>query len=116
MPVDYVSNAWPIHASATATGSQPTIKSTKVKQSSEMAQLIEGHATNLSTTAYNTHDIVRDDNLPMTSPGVVRTGNTVRVMQDERHGGLTNILFLDGHVSGKRWRDITKYDFVPRNM
>jgi prepilin-type N-terminal cleavage/methylation domain-containing protein/prepilin-type processing-associated H-X9-DG protein len=122
MPVDYVSNAWPIHSSATATGSQPTIKATKVKQSSEMAQLIEGHATKLSKTEFNRHDIVRDSpvsdsNLPMIAgtPPTVNNGAHVRVMQDDRHGGMVNILFLDMHVAAKRWRDITKHDFVPRN-
>jgi prepilin-type processing-associated H-X9-DG protein/prepilin-type N-terminal cleavage/methylation domain-containing protein len=115
MPVDYVSNAYPISAAATATGSEPTIKITKVKMSSELVQLIEGHASKLSKTGFNLHDIVRDENLPMTSPTVVNTGANVRVMQDERHGGLTNILFLDGHVAGKRWKSLTKYDFIPRN-
>ena len=117
-PVDYCSNAWPVTDSATATGSEPSVNVTKLKLSSEIVFLIESNIKNLTTDTLNHYDIVRADCLPMVSPATVpptiNTSNTCRVLQDNRHGVLLNILYLDGHAASKQWRDVTEFDMHPK--
>ncbi len=117
-PVDFCSNAWPITTAGTATGSEPAVNATKVKRSSEMAYLIESNIKNLTTDTLNHYDIVRADCLPMVSPATipptVNTSGTCRVLQDNRHGVLLNILYMDGHAASKPWKDVTEFDFHPK--
>jgi prepilin-type processing-associated H-X9-DG protein/prepilin-type N-terminal cleavage/methylation domain-containing protein len=115
--VSYCSNGWPLTPSATATGSEPALIITKIKQASELIYLIEAHATNLETNRFHYYDIVRLENLPMVpgNPPTVNTANTVRVCQDNRHAGQANILYVDGHAAGKQWKSITELDVHPPN-
>ena len=113
MVIDYVCNAWPLTTTAAATGSEPAIVMSKVKNTTEMAYLLDSHATNLPLNRFNHYDILRPDTLPMMADG--KTINTAsRVATDLRHRGNVNILYLDGHVSGKGFKSITEFDFHPR--
>ncbi|MFI5382499.1 MAG: prepilin-type N-terminal cleavage/methylation domain-containing protein [Tepidisphaerales bacterium] len=114
--VSYCANGWPLTDLATATGSEPALIVTKIKQASELIYLVEAHATNLETNRFHYYDIIRMDNLPMVpgTPPTVNTANTVRISQDNRHGGQANILYIDGHAAGKPWKSITEFDVHPK--
>ena len=110
-PIDFVANAWPLTAVAKATGSEPAIVMSKVKNATEMAYLLDA-SPNLPVDAFNHYDILRTDVLPMLTSGAVNPAS--RVATDLRHRGNVNMLYIDGHVGSKHFKTITQWDFHPR--
>jgi len=111
-PVDYCSSAWPISDRAVATGSEPMINITKIRHSSEIAYLVEANAFNLENNRFHYYDIKDSSNLPMS--GATMNTTTSRILTDDRHRKQVNILYVDGHVVAKPWRDVTEWDFHPQ--
>ena len=46
--------------------------------------------------------------LPMAGTQINRGS---RLLNDKRHGGRINLLFLDGHVDTRPFKDVTRRDF-----
>jgi prepilin-type processing-associated H-X9-DG protein/prepilin-type N-terminal cleavage/methylation domain-containing protein len=108
-PLDYVSNSW----SAGMVDDGAAINLTKLKRSSEIVFLTEAHArSDINVFCY--HDVWNPDFLPVDNTGRPRPGGPPwgpRIMTDNRHGGKINMLFLDGHVATKTFREVRRRDF-----
>jgi prepilin-type N-terminal cleavage/methylation domain-containing protein/prepilin-type processing-associated H-X9-DG protein len=103
--VTYITNARQNINNVAPGQGEPAFKITKMRGSSDVAYALDG-ALSLSTTDYGSHDIFQDIHLPTgTSP---RTPNA----KDKRHKDNVNILWLDGHVTAKKFNDITFRDFT----
>jgi prepilin-type N-terminal cleavage/methylation domain-containing protein/prepilin-type processing-associated H-X9-DG protein len=115
MVLDYVSNGWPLTTASTATGSEPALPITKVKQATEIAYLTDASSTNFTEMPFNRfnfYDVLRPSSLPMSTSTTINPLS--RVITDQRHRGAANILYLDGHVSSKPFRSITEWDWHNR--
>jgi prepilin-type N-terminal cleavage/methylation domain-containing protein/prepilin-type processing-associated H-X9-DG protein len=111
-PVSYASSSWPITDASTATGSEPMIKITKLKRSSEIVYLIEVNAAK-PIDNFDQYDVKDATRLPMDPTGkTIQTNSTVMI--DQRHKGNVNILWCDSHVSDKPFKSVTEFDFHPR--
>jgi prepilin-type N-terminal cleavage/methylation domain-containing protein/prepilin-type processing-associated H-X9-DG protein len=112
--IDYVTSGWPLNDfERNRTGSQASVVITKVKEATEVAQMLDA-SPNLPLTTFSTYDVVRAEHLPF-APGT--TGPlqpNCRIATDLRHRGNVNILYLDGHVGSKHFKTITEFDFHPR--
>jgi prepilin-type processing-associated H-X9-DG protein len=80
----------------------------KVPRSSEVVFLTEAHAAS-DTNLLAYHDVWDPSHLPADGTGRPQPG--ARVMNDNRHRGRVNLLFLDGHVGSKTFREIIRRDF-----
>jgi prepilin-type processing-associated H-X9-DG protein/prepilin-type N-terminal cleavage/methylation domain-containing protein len=103
-PLDYVSNSW---IGGTG-GDGPSIVIAKVPRSSEVVFLTEANAHSL-TDVFIYHDIWDLSHLPLDPQGNPQPN--ARVMNDNRHRGKINVLFLDGHVAVKGLKEIGRKDF-----
>ena len=101
-PVDFVINGWNKYAPGD-TG--PVIKITKLIRSAEVILATEGHVS-MSTDELDKHDVWHPDHLP-TGPVGSR-----RICDDLRHRGLVNCLYLDGHVTGRPFKELKVDDFT----
>ena len=111
MTLDWVSNGFPFTPAASATGSEPSIKITKIKQASQIVYLTEA-STSMADDTFNHFDTPHLANLPTSSPGVINPSS--RVLIDNRHRGQVNILYLDGHVGSRQIKSLTEWDFHPK--
>jgi prepilin-type processing-associated H-X9-DG protein len=96
--LDYVSNSW----TAGNIIDDVSIQLTRLKRSSELVFLTEANRKS-SREFFNLHDIWSPDQLPM--------GSAPRILNDNRHGGRLNMLFLDGHVATKTYKEVRRSDF-----
>ena len=102
-PVDYVWNAW----NADNPGqTQPLYRITKIRRSGEVVLAIEAHL-NRPVNDFDRHDVWSASHLPTASNVAER-----RVCDDQRHGGLINILYLDAHVDARSFKSVTQKDFL----
>jgi prepilin-type processing-associated H-X9-DG protein len=86
---------------------------TKLKRSAEIVFLTEAHARS-DPTVFCYHDVWSPDFLPADANGRPRPGGPPsgpRILNDNRHGGRINLLFLDGHVSTKMFAEVRRRDF-----
>ena len=105
-PLDYVSNSW-MGGGGTDDAS---IVITKIRRSAEVVFLTEANANRLSEV-FIYHDVWDPSHLPTTGrPNFVRI-REARVLNDERHRGRINLLFLDGHTATTMYRDVSRRDF-----
>ena len=103
-PLDYVANSW---IGGTG-GDDASIVIAKVPRSAEVVFLTEANAHSLTDT-FVYHDIWDPSHLPLDAQG--RPQPSARVMNDNRHRGKINVLFLDGHVNTKGLKEIGRKDF-----
>jgi prepilin-type N-terminal cleavage/methylation domain-containing protein/prepilin-type processing-associated H-X9-DG protein len=103
--VTYVTNARQNVNNTAPSQGEFAFKLTKMRWSSEVAYAMDG-ALSLSTTDYGSHDIFQDIHLPMGSSP--RTPNP----KDKRHKDNVNILWVDGHVTAKKFGEITFRDLT----
>jgi len=102
-PVDYVCNGWDKKSNMGDT--QGVFKVTKFRRSSDVIFLTEGNV-NRQVDCFVYHDVWHMDHLPS-------SGNKAehRVLDDGRHRGLVNSVYLDGHVAGKAYKKMVAEDF-----
>ena len=102
--LDYVSNAW--HAGAVGI-SAPLINVVRMPSTGRIVYLADG-AARLPIDSFGTHDVFDVSHLPMvgTLPQL-----SSRVLNDRRHGGRINLLFLDGHVDTRQFKEVGRRDF-----
>jgi prepilin-type N-terminal cleavage/methylation domain-containing protein/prepilin-type processing-associated H-X9-DG protein len=105
-PLDYVSNAW--HAGEVNV-SAPLINVVRMPHSGQIVYLTEA-STRLPTLTFGIHDVFDTSHLPVTPTKQPQTGSS-RVLFDNRHGGRLNLLYLDGHVGSKYYKDVERKDF-----
>jgi prepilin-type processing-associated H-X9-DG protein/prepilin-type N-terminal cleavage/methylation domain-containing protein len=105
-PLDYVSNSW--------TGGGGTddaaIVITKIRRSSEIVFVTEANA-NRFTQVFIYHDVWDPSHLPTTGRPGYAVQRDARVLNDQRHRGRINLLFLDGHASTMMFRDVSRQQF-----
>ena len=107
-PLDFVSNAW--YAGVVGV-SAPLINVTRMPKSGTTVYLAEAN-TILRTDYFGIHDVFDVIHLPVTPPPArLPQPNSSRVLIDKRHGGRINLLYLDGHVESKHFRDVHRRDF-----
>src|SRR5689334_10552884 len=105
--LDYVSNAW--HPDVPGV-SAPLMNVTRIAQSGRIVYLTEVTARkSFPTDAFGFHDVWLDDQLPVMPSGQVQPNS--RILTDKRHGGRINLLFLDGHVDSRTFKEIGHKDF-----
>jgi prepilin-type processing-associated H-X9-DG protein/prepilin-type N-terminal cleavage/methylation domain-containing protein len=102
--LDYVSNAW---WAGVVGVSAPLINVTRMPRSGEIIYLTEA-GTSLPTDSFGIHDVFDVSHLPMAGNQVQRSS---RVLNDKRHGGRINLLYLDGHVDTKQFKEVGRRDF-----
>ena len=105
-PLDYVSNAW--HAGDVGV-SAPLINVVRMPHTGRIVYLTEA-STRLPTTTFGIHDVFDVIHLPVDPSKQVQAGSS-RILFDNRHGGRVNLLFLDGHVESKPFKDLDRKDF-----
>ena len=102
--LDYVSNAW---WAGVVGVSAPLINVTRMPRSGQIVYLAEA-GTALPTDSFGIHDVFDVTHLPMAGNLPQRSS---RVLNDKRHGGRINLLFLDGHVDTRPFKDVGRRDF-----
>ena len=102
--LDYVSNSW-----ETGDGDSPLIKITRIRRSAEIVYLAEANVNRLPDQ-FGFHDVWHPTHFPADDQGV-RQQYSARMLNDERHRGRINLLFLDGHAETRHYRDVKARDF-----
>jgi len=108
-PLDYVSNSW----TAGNVNDEAAILVTRLKRSSEIVFLTEANSR-AAVDLFCYHDVWSPDFLPADANGRTRPGGPPwgpRILNDNRHGGRINMLFLDGHVITKMFKEVRRSDF-----
>jgi prepilin-type N-terminal cleavage/methylation domain-containing protein/prepilin-type processing-associated H-X9-DG protein len=103
-PVDFVLNGWNKDAAGGGSTS-PVLQITKISRSAQIILATEGNVR-MSVEAMDKHDVWAVDHLP-TGPM-----NERRVCDDNRHRGLVNMVYLDGHVGSCPFGQLVAGDFV----
>lgn len=106
-PVDYVCNGWDKYSLTGRT--QGVFNVVKFKRNSEVIFLTEGHK-NALVDDFAYHDVWDPPHLP-TAPVGGR-----RVLDDNRHRGKINCVFLDGHVETRLFKHLKETDFRMREF
>jgi prepilin-type processing-associated H-X9-DG protein/prepilin-type N-terminal cleavage/methylation domain-containing protein len=105
-PLDYVTNAW---WAGMVGVSGPLINITRMPGSGRIVYITEANSgKNLPVDSFGIHDVFDPGHLPMV--GTTPQGSS-RVLNDMRHGGRINLLYLDGHVETRMFRDVGRRDF-----
>jgi prepilin-type processing-associated H-X9-DG protein len=98
--VDFVLNGWDINNPGGQVGT--FLKITSLRKSAELIMMTEANKNRpLDTLAL--HDVWKPEHLPKQSE--------VRVLDDQRHKGLTHVLYVDGHVEARPFKDLKPLDF-----
>jgi prepilin-type processing-associated H-X9-DG protein len=109
--LDYVANAFQISPQYFRSGrAQPSINITQLKRGSEILYLTEGNGR-LKTDDYHEHDVWKDNHILGTS-----TKRRIMELNDKRHKGMINCLYIDGHVDTKPVKDLKATDFYPYEL
>jgi prepilin-type processing-associated H-X9-DG protein/prepilin-type N-terminal cleavage/methylation domain-containing protein len=103
-PLDYVVNSW--IAGGGDDGAASAV--TRLRRSSEIVYLTEANA-NRFTDQFWAHDVWDTTHLPAEIDGSPQLN--ARMLNDNRHRGRVNLLFLDGHVVTKHYREVKRRDF-----
>ena len=105
-PLDYVSNSW----TGGAVTDSAAIVVTKISRSSEIVFLTEANANRLTET-FCYHDVWDPSHLPTSGRPSFVLQRDSRILNDQRHRGRINLLYLDGHAGTKMFRDVARRDF-----
>ena len=101
-PLDYVTNGWDKYALTGQT--QGLFRVTKLVRSSETVFATEANA-NRPTHEFDLHDVWHVNHLP-SGPTAER-----RILDDQRHRGKANCVYLDGHVESRPFKSLAERDF-----
>ena len=98
--VDFLLNGWDIEFPGGQVGT--FLKITSLRRSAELILLTEANKNRpLDTLAL--HDVWHVDHLPKRPE--------VRVLDDQRHKGLIQMAYVDGHVDARPFKDLKPIDF-----
>jgi prepilin-type N-terminal cleavage/methylation domain-containing protein/prepilin-type processing-associated H-X9-DG protein len=90
---------------------QPAIKISTVRYPAQVAYMTE-MTQRLPDNNFDHYDMKDHTALTYDPPGVLNTNTgALRLLDDDRHRGYCNIMYLDGHAVPKLIKEITKYDF-----
>lgn len=104
-PVDFAINGcW---KGGTSSGLLPI---TKIRHPATTVYLTEANA-NRPVDYFMQYDIWDVSHLAVAPPGSNKLNPTSRMLNDQRHRGKANALYLDGHVAAKPFKDYTLKDF-----
>ena len=103
--LDYVSNSW----MGGGGSDDAAIILTKLKRSSEVVFLTEANAR-ADRNLFCYHDVWETGHLPTSGAAGLPQASS-RVLNDNRHGGRINLLYLDGHVGTKTFKEVRRRDF-----
>ena len=103
--LDYVTNAW---YADFPNVSAPLINVTRMPRSGQTVYITESVAS-AQTGLFGFHDVFLEIHLPVDLNRTVLPSS--RVLTDNRHGGRVNLLYLDGHVESKHFKDVHRRDF-----
>ena len=87
-----------------------TILITKLRRSAELAYLTEANVDRFPDQ-FGYHDVWDPTHLP--SQPDTAPPDAIRVLNDDRHRGRVNVLFLDGHTVSMHYRELTPREFDP---
>ena len=104
--LDYVVNSW----IAGGGDDGACILITKLRRSSELVYLTEANANRLPEQ-FGFHDVWDPSHLPSEADGSPQLN--ARMLNDDRHRGRINLLYLDGHTVTKPYREVKPRDFDP---
>jgi prepilin-type processing-associated H-X9-DG protein len=99
-PIDFVLNAWDIHKPGGGTGD--FLKISSIRRGAELILMTEGNK-NRAINDFEYHDVWEPSHLPL--------AGEPRVCNDNRHRGQVNILYVDGHVNARAFKDLKLIDF-----
>jgi prepilin-type processing-associated H-X9-DG protein/prepilin-type N-terminal cleavage/methylation domain-containing protein len=102
--LDYVSNSW-VGGGGT---DDAVIVLTRMRRSSELVFLTEANSK-ADLNFFNLHDVWDPSHLPTDLTG--RISGSARILNDKRHGGRINLLYLDGHAGTKMFKEVRRNDF-----
>jgi prepilin-type N-terminal cleavage/methylation domain-containing protein/prepilin-type processing-associated H-X9-DG protein len=105
-PLDYVSNSW--EGGGGTDGAAIIV--TKIRRSSEIVFLTEANSNRLPET-FCFHDVWDPSHLPTVGRPSFARRVDARVLNDQRHRGRINLLYLDGHAGTKMYHDVSRADF-----
>src|SRR5688572_11397434 len=108
--LDYITNAFPISTRVDWTAeAEPAINITQVKRAGEMVYMTEAsnNVARQPVDNYEWHDVWVRAHLPAHQPNK----NERRMIDDDRHRKMANVLYLDGHVDAKAFMDLKEEDF-----
>ena len=103
-PLDYIVNSW----TAGGIRDDAAMALGKMARASEIVYLTEANA-NRWTDQFWQHDVWDTTHLPSEIDGSPQL--YARMLNDDRHRGRLNMLFLDGHVTTKHYREVKRRDF-----
>jgi len=118
-PLDFVVNAMDPDKINSST---PYVKLSRVRRQSEVVSFADGNAR-LPIDRFGVHDIWNENELPPNEGKPTPNGGLgLRILgtitddsggkhPDNRHRGIINMAYYDGHVAGKPYNTVTKQDF-----
>jgi prepilin-type N-terminal cleavage/methylation domain-containing protein/prepilin-type processing-associated H-X9-DG protein len=98
--IDFVLNGWDLNSPGGQSGAP--IRISVLRRPSDMLMMTEANKT-LRTDVYEYHDVWHPDHLPL--------GSGPRICNDQRHNGMLNCLYVDGHIQPRRFVDLKADDF-----
>jgi prepilin-type processing-associated H-X9-DG protein len=104
--LDYVSNSY-MGGGGT---DDAAIIVTTVRRSAEVVFLTEANV-NRPAEVFCYHDVWDLSHLPTSGGPLFQPMPDARVLNDQRHRGRINLLFLDGHAATKMYKDVVRKDF-----
>ena len=108
-PLDYVVSSWMPGGDSTG-DNDALIPLTKLRRPGDIVYVTEANQ-NRQTEYFAFHDVWDSTQLPSERDGTPRIN--ARVLNDQRHRGRINLLYLDGHVVTKHYREVKRKDFDP---
>ena len=104
--LDYVSNAW---WAGNPGVSAPLINITRMPNSGRIVYLTEA-SPRQPIDSFGIHDVFDFSHLPVLGANNMPQTSS-RVLNDQRHRGRINLLFLDGHVDSRHFKEVRQKDF-----
>ncbi len=99
-PIDFVVNGWDVDVPTGNTGA--FLKITSLRRGAELLLMTEANQ-NRAINDFEYHDIWHPNHMP--------NGSEPRILNDKRHKGYLNCLYVDGHVNARLFKELKPEDF-----
>jgi len=115
-PLSYGTSSWDLNSddgiANAPSEAQPQINIVQQKYASQILYITEV-STTLPDNSFDHYDIKNYTCIPYDIPVGTKNANYTdpRMMNDTRHRGSVNILYLDGHAVAKKLAETSRYDF-----